>query len=304
MRIIDSEAHVLNPAGIECCYPTSPQWRYPYIPGALPTLRGVVAESVKKGAFDNLTDALLKRMDRHGIEKAVIMRGNYPARNADLAAIVAKHPHRFVSFAGWDLEAPIGNPPRESPKALAALERGFTEHGCKGAGEFGLPRFEPLAPDVAWQGFVATLELCRKHGGKPVMFHTGYDAGRVLSGYKNPIHFEPLEFEFPDVPIMIAHMGKYDLTFFEYAMMLARKCPNIYLTTSNTRTEFIERAVEEIGAERLIFGSDWSMQHGILGEKQGFDVIEKNLTAVRRARISDTEKALILGENLARLIGI
>jgi predicted TIM-barrel fold metal-dependent hydrolase len=115
---------------------------------------------------------------------------------------------------------------------------------------------------------------------------------------------EPLAFAFPEVPIMVAHMGKYDQTFFEYAMMLARKCTNVYLTTSNTRREFVERAVGEIGAERLIFGSDWSMQHGILGERQGFDVYEKNLDIVRDAAIDDAEKALILGGNLASLIGI
>jgi predicted TIM-barrel fold metal-dependent hydrolase len=304
MRILDSEAHPLNPSGIDCCYPTQPKWRYPYIPGASANLRNVVAESVRKGAFDNLTKELLERMDRHGVEKTVIMRGNFPARNADLAAIVARHPDRFASFASWDLEIPVGSPPREGPKGLEALERGFTEHGCVGAGEFGLPRFEPLHPEQAWLGYVPTLELCRKHNRKPVMFHTGYDGGKVLSGYKNPIMLEPLAFEFPDVPILVAHMGKYDTTFFEYAMMLARKCSNVYLTTSNAKQEFIERAVEEIGAERLIFGSDWSMQHGILGERQGFDVYEKNLDAVRKARLGEREKALILGENLAALLGI
>src|SRR5262245_37040830 len=129
MRILDSEAHPLNPAGIDCCYPSQPKWRYPYIPGAHPKIRTMVAESVEAGKFDDYTDALIAAMDRHGVEKTVIMRGNFVARNADMAAIIAKHPDRFVGFTGWDVEAPAGNPPRESPKAIAALERGFTEHG-------------------------------------------------------------------------------------------------------------------------------------------------------------------------------
>ena len=118
MRILDSEAHAINPTGIEGCYPTKPQWRYPYIPGPSPSLRGVVADSVAKGRFDDLTDQLLARMDLHGVEKTVIMRGAFPARNADMAGIVKKHPDRFVAFSGWDLESPIGNPPREGPKGL------------------------------------------------------------------------------------------------------------------------------------------------------------------------------------------
>jgi predicted TIM-barrel fold metal-dependent hydrolase len=303
MRILDSEAHVLNPAGIDACYPMEPKWRYPYIPGTGPEIRTVVAESLKSNRFDDLTTALIERMDRHGVEKTVIMRGAFPARNSDLAAIAARHPDRFVAFGAWDLEAPVGDPPHESPTALEALERGFTLHGCKGVGEVELSRFAPIPPEESWRGYVPTLEVCRKHK-KPIMFHTSYDGSKVPMAYKNPIMLEPLAFAFPEVPIMVAHMGKYDQTFFEYAMMLARKCTNVYLTTSNTRREFVERAVGEIGAERLIFGSDWSMQHGILGERQGFDVYEKNLDIVRDAAIDDAEKALILGGNLAALIGI
>ena len=303
MRILDSEAHPLNPAGIDCCYPMQPKWRYPYIAAPQPQIRGMIAEAVGAGKFDDYTETLLQRMDRHGVEKTVIMRGAFVARNADLAAIVKKHPDRFVAFSGWDVEAPAGQPPRESAKALAALEQGFTEYGCLGAGEFELSRFAPIPPEQAYLGYVPTAEICRKHK-KPLMFHTSYDGGKVPMAYKNPIMLEPLAFEFPDVPIMVCHMGKYDLTFFEYAMMLARKCLNVYLTTSNAKMEFIERAVAEIGPERLIFGSDWSMQHGILGERQGFDVYEENLNAVRNARLDEAEKRLILGENLASLLGI
>ena len=303
MRILDSEAHALNPAGIDCCYPMSPRWRYPYIPGALPRIRTVVAESVREGRFDDLTDTLIARMDRHGVEKAVIMRGAFPARNADLAAIVARHPDRFAAFAAWDTEAPVGSPPRESPQGLAALERGLTEHGCLGVGEVelrGSRRWRRRMPGRAtcrpWRSAASTRS---RSCSTPAT-----TAARCRWPYKNPIMLEPLAFEFPDVPILVCHMGKYDTTFFEYAMMLARKCQNVYLTTSNARRDFIERAVEEIGPERLIFGSDWSMQHGILGEANGFDVYEKNLDAVRAARLDEGEKALILGGNLAGLLGI
>jgi predicted TIM-barrel fold metal-dependent hydrolase len=66
----------------------------------------------------------------------------------------------------------------------------------------------------------------------------------------------------------------------------------------------VARAVEEIGAERLIWGSDWSMQHGILGLRQGFDVHAINLDVVRQAGLTEDEQRLILGENLARLLGL
>ena len=303
MRILDSEAHAINPAGIDCCYPMEPRWRYPYIAAPNPKIRPMIAEAVANDRYDNHTDTLISRMDHHGIEKAVIMRGAFPTKNADLAAIIAKHPDRFVGFTSWDVEPTAGTPPHETIKSLTALEKGFTEFGFLGAGEFSLDRYIPLPPDQAYLGYIPIMELCRKHK-KPIMFHTGYDGGKVAMGYRNPIMFEPLAFEFPDVPIMICHMGKYDMTFFEYAMMLARKNLNVYLTTSNAKMEFIERAVAEIGPERIVFGSDWSMQHGILGERQGFDVYEENLDAVRKAKLDEGEKRMILGENLANLLGI
>jgi hypothetical protein len=263
----------------------------------------MIAEAVAAGNYDNHTDTLISRMDKHGIEKAVIMRGAFTTRNADLAAIIARHPDRFVGFTSWDVEATAGNPPHETIKSLAALERGFTEFGFVGAGGFSLDRYAPYPPEQAYLGYIPIMELCRKYK-KPIMFHTGYDGGKVPMGYRNPIMFEPLAFEFPDVPIMICHMGKYDMVFFEYAMMLARKNQNVYLTTSNTKMEFIERAVAEIGPERIVFGSDWSMQHGILGEQQGFDVYEENLDSVRNAKLDEGEKRMILGENLANLLRI
>ena len=191
MRILDSEVHPFNPAGIDCCYPMQPRWRYPYVAGPDPKIRTMMAEAVAAGRFDNHTDTLLDRMNRHGIEKAVIMRGNFVARNADLAALVQQHPDRFVAFTGWDVEGVTGTPPRESPKGLAALEQGFAEYGFLGAGEFDLCRFAPLPPEQAWLGYVPTAEICRKHK-KPIMFHTSYDGGKVPMGYKNPIMLEPL----------------------------------------------------------------------------------------------------------------
>jgi uncharacterized protein len=276
MRIIDSETHPISPNGVEDCYPMDEVWRYPYIPGALPKIRQVVGQALAENRWDDLTSELLREMDQHGVEKAVIMRGAFPARNADLAAIVKQHPNRFVGFAGWDLAAATGSPPHETWESLDALERGFRDHGFLGAGKFELGRFSPIPPDQAWMGYIPTLELCRKYH-KPIMFHTSYDGSPTPIRYKDPLMFEPLAGEYPDVPVLIAHMGKYDLTYFEAAMILARRRRNVYLTTSNTRREFIERAVEEIGAERLIFGSDWSMQHGIVGGKKGFDVYTHNL---------------------------
>jgi predicted TIM-barrel fold metal-dependent hydrolase len=302
VRIIDAETHPISPAGLDRCYPMDQPWRYPYIPGHLPGSGKILASSLAEGRYDDESATLLERMDLHGVEKSVIMRSAFPIRNADLAALVRKHPDRFVGFASWESQS-ASTTPGVTASELDALEAGLTEYGFLGVGEDNLRRFAPLPPEQAYTGYIPIFEVCQKYRA-PILFHTGYDGGSGLLLYRNPIYLEPLAAEFPEVPLIVAHMGKYDTWFFEAALMLARKYRQVYLLTSNTRREFVERAVEEVGAERLIWGSDWSMQHGVLGLRQGFDVHQLNLDVIRSARLSESQQAMILGENLATLLQI
>ncbi len=278
-------------------------WRYPFLPPPAPDGPSIVGPALARREFDVIADQLLAHMDKHGIEKTVIMRGLFPALNATLGELVATHPDRFIAFGSWELEPLTGSPPRESDSGLKALEESLQSPAFRGAGEYDLGRFNAVPPEQAYTGFIPTLELCRTYGA-PIMFHMCWDPGPIPTKYKDPLMLEPLVQQFPDVNFMIAHMGKYDTTYFESALMLARKFPNVLLTTSTTRMEFVERAVDELGAERIVFGSDWSIQHGILGLEKGYDIYERNLDIVRNARIGDGDKRLILGENLAKLLNI
>lgn len=144
-----------------------------------------------------------------------------------------------------------------------------------------IPLFDLGArPDDVLAAARPLLDYCAGRG-LPIFFHTGNDAYthhvdwlyperedrrpddppyRVRPAHnalRNPALVEDLALEFPTVPMIIAHMGKKDFTFFEAALMVARRFPKVYLTTSNTAQEFLERAVREIGPERILFGTDW-----------------------------------------------
>ena len=60
---------------------------------------------------------------------------------------------------------------------------------------------------------------------------------------------------------------------------------------SNPTTGFVEMAVRELGAERVIYGSD-----------AGGRSFASQLSKVMGARIPDSAKELILGGNLRRLL--
>ncbi len=109
--------------------------------------------------------------------------------------------------------------------------------------------------------------------------------------------FIPWTNEFPEVRLILAHIGcgwDGDLSHQVRAILESRH-ENVFADTSSARSitpGLIEWAVREVGAERVLFGTDTPLYH----------------TAMQRARIdyadlTDNEKRLILRDNACRLFG-
>ncbi len=117
------------------------------------------------------------------------------------------------------------------------------------AGLVGLKIHSPL------QGFLLSdplvhplVEICRSYGGA-VYAHTG-----------TPITAEPFQLAelartFPDVPMVLGHMGFTD--FWYDAVPAALQSQNIYLETSLIDIMNIATAIDKVGPERILFGSDY-----------------------------------------------
>ena len=78
-------------------------------------------------------------------------------------------------------------------------------------------------------------------------------------GDADPDHIRRLAQRFPDVPIILYHtyLGPYEGR--ERAVEHVREQPNLYLETSWCRWEFIRHAIDIVGPERVLFGSDASI---------------------------------------------
>ena len=71
----------------------------------------------------------------------------------------------------------------------------------------------------------------------------------------------------------------------------------MYLTTSGRNAQIDKlRAIKELGAERVLYGSDMPFAHPVP------DIL--SITLIPESRLSDDEKTLVLGENLARLLNL
>ncbi len=123
-----------------------------------------------------------------------------------------------------------------------------------------------------------------------IMQHTWFKTGGKQSpGESTPSELAELASRYPEQKFVCAHAGGE----WERGIRAVQNSHNILIETSgfDATAGFIEMAVREIGAERIIFGSHLPSRS--LGTELG---------KVVGAEISDRDKKLILGENFRNLL--
>jgi uncharacterized protein len=112
-----------------------------------------------------------------------------------------------------------------------------------------------------------------------------------------PADYVPLADRFPEVTLILAHLGcghDNDPTH-QIRAVQAHKNGNMYVDTSsasNILPGLIELAVKEIGAERLLFGTDTPLYF-----------LPMQRARINYAEIPDSDKRKILRENAEKLFG-
>ncbi len=231
-------------------------------------------ETLNRGLTE---DDFLQLMEGAGIDKAVITPlfdryGDYQAGNALLAEVIQAHPDRFLGFVRVD--------PYRTDQALEMIEEGIVEKGFYGIKMH--PRSERfhLDDEVVNPIFEAAIDL-----EVPVLIHGGE------TNYCHPLLFGRIAERFPAATIIMGHMGKKEVS---RGIEMAEEFSNIILETSSTgNPKTIEKAVERVGAERVVFGTDIPF----------FDP----RVEIKKIRLLDVEpkiKSLILGENMRRILNL
>jgi uncharacterized protein len=185
--------------------------------------------------------ALLDRMDQHGIERSVVAPGDAQvavdnaAGNARMAELATRYPKRLLGLA-------VANPWYGS-QAVRTLERAFDE-GLSGLylhpGRQGFHLVEAVIHPL--------IEVCR-HRRKPVYSHTGTPV------CAEPFQLAELARQFPDVTFVMGHAGYSD--FWYDVAAASRQAPNLLLDTSCQVAGALQAAIDAVGAERVLFGSAW-----------------------------------------------
>lgn len=106
---------------------------------------------------------------------------------------------------------------------------------------------------------------------------------------------ESLVRQVPELILINAHMGCCPQAVGDWHLSVAaaKKYPNIYLDTTSSSFDngMIEFAIEEVGPERILYGSDLPLLNPIL-----------QVAKVTESGISEKHKQMILHENIDRLL--
>ena len=180
-------------------------------------------------------------MDEANIDKAVVMtyRDAPLPDGSDPLQYVADACHKYPRLIGY-----ARMNPRAGAQAVGALERAFTQLGMKGL------KLHPVSY-VMHPASPETVALIKKAAEwhAPTLFHCGDE------DFTLPYQIAQAAELVPEATIILGHMGGY--FHVEDAIQAAKLHPNLILETSAMPyPDMIKRAVQEIGADRVLFGSD------------------------------------------------
>jgi len=132
----------------------------------------------------------------------------------------------------------------------------------------------------------------------PVLTHGGNFAAD--QPYTRPENFRKILEDYPDLILVIAHMGS---GYLDESLALARKYSNVYFDTSTVITgveghnplpdDDLVELIRKIGIDRVMFGSDYPWFHPGKDLKRFLDL-----------GFDDDEKRAILGDNAKRVYSL
>ena len=144
------------------------------------------------------------------------------------------------------------------------------------------------------------LEIAAE-AGCPVACHSA-------PGDADPDHIRRLAERFPDVPIILYHTYLGPLEGRRRAAQHVREQPNLYLETSWCQWRTVLRLIEEVGDDRVLFGSDASIDGSAHYTRhppnvEGRETYNGGLVPlVRKLGVDRARK--VMGDNARRLFGL
>lgn len=217
---------------------------------------------------------LIQKMNKAGVDKAVIfpfVEGEF--FNDIIVEYVNESPDRLIPFCSVN--------PWLMGDAIKELER------CLGDMKFKGIKLHPTLHGFHLSDHQLVdpiFEIAQKYN-VPIISHGASDL------YNAPPEFAEIARSFPKVDLIMAHCGFFWSV--DQAIQYAKNLPNLYLEASRVPVFELTQAVNELGAEKVIWGTD-----------SPFVDYEWEYIKMKRVTDSKDALALIVGGNIARLLNL
>ncbi len=236
------------------------------------------------GSVEERTDRLLEYADRMGIARLVVFMGTsfvgHPSpdelrrQNDEVWRAIAHAPQRILGMVYVN--------PKHTQASLDEIDRCVRHGPMVGvklwiALECGRPELDPIVRRAV------ELQV-------PLLQHAYDRVAGNLAGESSCADVAALAARHPDAAFICAHTG----SDWERGIRTIRPRPNVWaeVSGSDPTAGFVEMAVRELGAERVLYGSD-----------AGGRSFASQLAKVTSAQLPEAAERLVLGGNLRRLLG-
>jgi predicted TIM-barrel fold metal-dependent hydrolase len=231
----------------------------------------------KEDGMSQSADEIIARMDGAGIDKAVVFAFNdadpgvsFSSSNDRVHAAVTKHPDRLIGCARLD--------PNFGNQAVSEARRCMEDLGLSGIKLH--PKAQKFSINDANVYRIVDWMDCERPD-IPILF----DNGKSVSPNKL---IGDLAEDFDEVTFILGHMRGND--FIE----VTATHDNIFIqTTGVPNVDVVQQCVDELGAHRVMMGSD-SPYHSMNDE----------MKKVESLQISEYEKQMILGGTAKKIFNI
>ncbi len=232
--------------------------------------------------IESTPEDLIEAMDASGVDQALVIAHPPFASNEWVLEVCQANSDRLI---------PVVNVPKGTDNP-GQLLKDYVSQGARALKIHAAADGEGPTSER----YLALLDAARELK-IPVILHTGCIQNRLF--YKDPSFGKAEEFAtwfeaYPELTFILAHMNFHEP---EKAISLGELHANVLVDTSWQPPEMISEAVRRLGADRVLFGSDWPFVGGNLaiGKKR----IEEGVAA---GVYTQEDAAKILGGNALKLL--
>lgn len=219
-------------------------------------------------------DQLLPFLEKYEINEIALFPFDVNPEIDNFKIISLAKQHKFIHGLYWILKNRVSKDQKILEKELHDGLIGVKFHGVYEELPVSSEVYQPIMETLNDKGAILLVHCGRYKDGHP----------DSTSSYIHPLKIAE---KYPKIKVIMGHMGGNDTSVVRKAVNAAIEYRNVFFETSGISTPFrVEYAVKILGADRILFGSDYpwcsfrgnfyNVEDSLLDEKSKIKIFSEN----------------------------